>query len=105
MTMAASYDVATLVPQDVITTVVTSYVGGVQMVELKVRRVGNSLGVVLPREVANRLKVGEGETVFLTETPDGGYRISSYDPEFAQKMEKAEEIMSRYRNTLRALSK
>ena len=75
------------------------------MVELKVRKVGNSLGVVLPKEAANRLRVGEGDTLFLSETPEGSYRISAYDPDFEEKVEKAREIMDRYRNTLRALSK
>lgn len=75
------------------------------MLDLKVRKVGNSLGVVLPREAASRMKVNEGDTLFLTESPDGGYRISPYDPDFETKMEKVEEIMNRYRNTLRALAK
>jgi putative addiction module antidote len=75
------------------------------MLDLKVRKVGNSLGFVLPREAASRMKVHEGDTVFLTETADGGYKITPYDPDFEVKMKKAEEIMSRYRNTLRALAK
>ena len=75
------------------------------MLELKVRKVGNSLGMVLPREAAIRLRVTDGDSVFLCETPDGGYVITSYDPDFQTKMEKAEGIMDRYRNTLRALSK
>ncbi len=75
------------------------------MLDLKVRKVGNSLGVVLPREAASRMKVREGDTLFLTETPDGGYRITPYDPDFEIKMKKVEDIMSRYRNTLRALAK
>lgn len=74
------------------------------MIEMKVRKIGNSLGVVLPREAVARLKVREGERVFLTETPDG-YRITPYDPEFARQMEAAEAGMARYRNTLRALAK
>ena len=75
------------------------------MVELKLRKFGNSLGVVLPKEVTNRLQVGDGERVFLVEAADGEYRLTPYDPAFERKMKKAEEIMSRYRNTLRALSK
>ncbi len=75
------------------------------MLELKVRKVGNSLGVVLPREATGRMKVGEGDTVFLSEMPDGSYKISPYDPNFQRKMKKAEEIMARYRNTLHTLSK
>jgi putative addiction module antidote len=75
------------------------------MLELKVRRIGNSLGVVLPKEAVNRLQTGEGDRLFLIEGPNGGYQLTPYDPAFAKKMEKAEEIISRYRNTLHALSK
>jgi len=75
------------------------------MLVLKVRKVGNSLGVVLPREAASRMKVRDGDTLFLTETPDGAYRITPYDPDFDVKMKKVEDIMRRYRNTLRALAK
>ena len=75
------------------------------MVELKVRKFGNSLGVVLPKEVIQRLQAGDGEPLFLIEAGDGEYRLTPYDPVFEKKMAKAEEIMSRYRNTLRALAK
>jgi putative addiction module antidote len=75
------------------------------MVELKVRKFGNSLGVVLPKEVINRLQTSDGEKVFLIETGDGDYRLTPYDPAFEKKMKKAGEIMGRYRNTLRALAK
>jgi putative addiction module antidote len=74
------------------------------MVELKVRKFGNSLGVVLPKEVINRLRTSNGERVFLIESGDGDYRLTPYDPAFEKKMKKAEEIMGRYRNTLRALA-
>ncbi len=75
------------------------------MQELKVRKFGNSLGVVLPKEVIRRLGTGEGERLFLVESSEGAYELTPYDPEFAKKMAKAEAIMSRYRNTLRALAK
>ena len=75
------------------------------MVALKVRKIGNSLGLVLPKEVVSRLRAGEGDEVFLLEGPNNSYRLTPFDPAFQQKMEKAEEIMSRYRNTLHALSK
>ena len=74
------------------------------MIALKVRKVGNSLGVVLPREALDRLKVEEGATLFLTDAPDG-YRVTPYDPEFERQMALAEEGMAAYRNTLRALAK
>ncbi len=75
------------------------------MVALKVRRIGNSLGVVLPREVLGHLRAVEGEELFLLEGPNNSYRLTALDPAFQKKMEKAEEIMARYRNTLHELSK
>jgi putative addiction module antidote len=75
------------------------------MVELKVRKIGNSLGVVLPKEVIENLQTGDGKKLFLRRAADGSYFMTPYDPLFEKKMTKAREIMSRYRNTLRALSK
>jgi putative addiction module antidote len=75
------------------------------MVEVKVRKFGNSLGVILPREVLARLQSGEGGKLFLVESPDGDFRLTAYDPAFEQKMAKADSIMERYRNTLRQLAK
>jgi len=75
------------------------------MLALKVRKFGNSLGVVLPKEVVNRLHTGDGERLFLIEAPDGDYRLTPYDPAFEKKMAKAKDIMGRYRNTLHALAK
>jgi len=74
------------------------------MVTLKVRRFGNSLGVVLPKEVIARLNTQDGAPLYLTETPDGGYQLVPYDPGFQTKMEKAEEIMRRYPDTLHVLA-
>lgn len=75
------------------------------MVALKVRKVGNSLGLVLPKEVISRLRTGEGQEVFLLEGPNNTYRLTPFDPEFEKKLAKADEIMDRYRNTLHVLSK
>ena len=75
------------------------------MVQLKVRKFGNSLGVVLPKEVIHRLHTGDGEKLFLIEAAEGDYRLTPYDPAFEKKMKKAEAIMARYRNTLHALAK
>lgn len=72
--------------------------------QLKVRKVGNSLGVILPREVVSRLKVSEGDSLNLTEGPND-YRLSAYDPDIARQVEAGEKIMRRYRNTLRELAK
>ena len=75
------------------------------MLDMKVRKVGNSLGVVLPKEVLSRLNVQDGDKVFLTEAPDGSYRITPYDPEFEKQLKIGKTFMARYRNTLRALAK
>jgi putative addiction module antidote len=75
------------------------------VIEVKVRKIGNSLGVVLPKEVINRLNTGDGEPLFLVEGPQGTYQITPYDPEFEKKMASADDILHRYRNTLRTLAK
>ena len=75
------------------------------MLELKVRKIGNSFGVVLPKEAISHLRAGDGDRLFLIEGPGGAYQLTPYDPAFEKKMAKAEEIIGRYRNTLHALSK
>jgi putative addiction module antidote len=75
------------------------------MLELKIRKIGNSLGVVLPKEAVNRLHADEGDRLFLIEAPNGAYELTPYDPAFEKKMKKATEIIERYRNTLHSLSK
>jgi len=75
------------------------------MTALKLISVGTSAGVVIPKEMLARLNVAKGDVLYAVETPDGGYRLTPYDPDFAGKMDKAEEIMRRYRNTLHALAK
>ena len=75
------------------------------MVELKVRKFGKALGVVLPKEVISRLGIKVGTSLYLTETPDGGYQLVSHGPSFENKMAKAEDIIRRYRNALHVLAK
>lgn len=72
--------------------------------DLKVRKVGGSLGVILPKQLLDRLKVSEGETLSVTETPDG-FQISPYNPKFARAMEGFERVRSRYRDALKELAK
>lgn len=74
-------------------------------VELKVRKLGNSLGMVLPKEAADKMNVAEGDKLYLTQSPEGGYRLTPEDPAFAAQMESARKLMKRYRNTLRELAK
>jgi putative addiction module antidote len=75
------------------------------MLELKVRKIGNSLGVVLPKEAVSRLHADEGDRLFLIEGPNGVYQLTPYDPAFERKMKKAGNIIDRYRNTLHSLAK
>jgi antitoxin component of MazEF toxin-antitoxin module len=69
--------------------------------ELKLRKVGNSVGLVLPRAVVDHLGVGSSGSVFLTPMPDGALRVSPLDPDFAQKVKAAEMSMQAYVNTLK----
>jgi putative addiction module antidote len=75
------------------------------VLELKLRRIGNSVGVVLPKEALNYLNVDEGDTVSLTDAPDGSLRLSPADPAVLEQLAAAEKIIRRYRHTLRALAK
>jgi putative addiction module antidote len=75
------------------------------MTQLKVRAVGNSLGVVLPKEILARLKVKSGDMLHLTEAPDGSMRITPYDPQFDAQMRLARQGMAKFRNALRELAK
>lgn len=75
------------------------------MFALKLRKVGTSTGTVLPKEMLSRLKLGPGDTVYVTEAPEGGYRLTPYNPEFEKQMQLAEGIMREDREILRALSK
>jgi putative addiction module antidote len=74
-------------------------------IETKVRRIGNSLGIVLPKEALSALKVEEGATLYLTEAPENSLRVTPGKPGFAEKMVIVENLMQRYRNALRELAK
>ena len=71
---------------------------------LKVRKIGNSVGVVLPKDVVSRLRVAPGDKLFVTETPKG-VELSLYDPEFEAEMEMARKIMRKRRAVLHELAK
>jgi len=73
--------------------------------ETKVRRIGNSLGVVLPKEILHQLKVEEGASLYITGDAEGSIRLTPDRPGFKEKMAIAEDIMHRYRNALRELAK
>ncbi len=71
---------------------------------VKVRAIGNSLGVILPREVLIRSRISEGDTLHVVDTADG-FRLVRHSPEFAKQMEIAREVMRRRRDVLRELAK
>ena len=74
------------------------------MTRLKITTIGSSAGIVLPKEVLARLRVAKGDTIFLTESPEG-FRITSYDPDFEEQMILARKFMRKRRDALRELAK
>lgn len=75
------------------------------MLSCKVTTVGSSAGIILTKEAMARLGVEKGDTLYMTEAPDGSYRLTPYDPEFERQMALAEEVMHDDREVLRALAK
>jgi putative addiction module antidote len=73
------------------------------MVTLKITTVGNSAGIVLPRDVLDRLRVGKGDVLYVLETPNG-IELTAYNPEVAAQMEAAERVMREDRDVLRKLA-
>jgi putative addiction module antidote len=74
------------------------------MTALKLTQIGNSLGVILPKEVLARLKLEKGDMVFLTDAPQG-VNLTPYSTEFEAQMGEARRIMKKRRNVLRELAK
>ncbi len=72
--------------------------------KVKLRRIGNSVGVVLPREILSRARLAEGDELHLVESPDG-FTAQRTDPDFEAEMEAARRIMRRRRAVLRELAK
>lgn len=73
------------------------------MFVLKLRKIGNSAGVTIPREALTRMRVQEGDRLVLTESPDG-FRVTPYDPDFADSLSAFERTRRKYRNALRELA-
>ncbi|CAN5253547.1 transcriptional regulator [soil metagenome] len=71
---------------------------------LQVTKIGNSAGIILPKELLARLRVGPGDSLYVTESPDG-IRLTATNPDFAAKMELAEQIMREDRDMLHVLAK
>ncbi|WP_287745197.1 AbrB/MazE/SpoVT family DNA-binding domain-containing protein [Microcystis sp. M169S2] len=73
------------------------------MIKLKVTTVGNSMGVIFPKELVEKLRLSKGDMLYLLETPNG-FELTPYDPEFVQQMEVVEEVMREDWNILRKLA-
>ncbi|MCC7061027.1 MAG: AbrB/MazE/SpoVT family DNA-binding domain-containing protein [Burkholderiaceae bacterium] len=71
--------------------------------KLKITTVGNSAGVILPKELLARLRVAKGDVLYAVDVP-GGIKITPYDPKFVAQMEVAEQVMREDRNVLRKLA-
>ncbi len=73
--------------------------------KIEIKKIGNSDGVILPREMMQRLDLKRGQILHISELPGGGFQALPYDPDFEKTMEIADEIMDEYRDTLATLAK
>ncbi len=74
------------------------------MIKVKITAVGNSMGILLPKEALSKMKSGKGDTLYLVESPDG-YTLTPYQENFDSQMDIAESVMKKYRNALHKLAK
>ncbi len=74
------------------------------MQSLKLTQIGNSVGVILPKEILVRLKLEKGDTVFVTETPEG-FAVTPYDPALEEQINAGREFMREFRDTFHQLAK
>jgi putative addiction module antidote len=73
--------------------------------KIEIKKIGNSDGLILPRELMQRLDLKRGQQLHVTELAGGGFQALPYDPDFEKTMDIAEEVMDEYRDTLAALAK
>ena len=73
--------------------------------KIEIKKIGNSDGFILPRELMQRLDLKRGQQLHLTEIAGGGFQALPYDPDFEETLDLADEIMDEYRDTLAALAK
>jgi putative addiction module antidote len=76
-----------------------------RMIALKLTQIGNSVGVLLPKEALTKLGVEKGDTLYLTDGAQGDMRLSAYDPKVAEEIALGEEFMDDYRDAFRVLAK
>jgi putative addiction module antidote len=72
---------------------------------IEIKKIGNSDGLILPRELMQRLDLKRGQWLHVVELPGGGFQAIPYDPDFEETMKIADEIMDEYKDTLAALAK
>ena len=73
--------------------------------KIEIKKIGNSDGLILPRELMQRLDLKRGQMLHVTELAGGGLQLLPYDPDFETTMEIADEVMDEYRDTLAVLAK
>ncbi|HET7448266.1 MAG TPA: AbrB/MazE/SpoVT family DNA-binding domain-containing protein [Methyloceanibacter sp.] len=73
--------------------------------KIEIKRIGNSTGLILPKELLAKLQLKQGDVLFVTELAEGGIKLAPHDPTFERGMEIARKAMKTYRNTLRELAK
>ncbi len=74
-------------------------------IKIEIKKIGNSDGLILPKELMQRLDLNRGQQLHVSELPGGGLQLLPYDPEFEKTMEIADEVMDEYRDTLAVLAK
>ena len=73
--------------------------------KLEIKKIGNSTGLILPKELLSRLGLNQGDHVFVTEGPDKTLSVTPYDPHHEKVMEIGREVFREYRETFKALAK
>ena len=76
-----------------------------RLVKLEIKKIGNSTGLILPKELLAELNFAQGDWVHVSRTPDRGLKISPYDPDHEEAMEIARKVMREYQDTFKALAK
>lgn len=77
----------------------------VPTLKIEIKKIGNSDGLILPRELMQRLDLKRGQQLHITELAGGGFQVLPYDPDFEKTIEIADEIMDEYCDTLATLAK
>ena len=73
--------------------------------KLEIKKIGNSTGIILPKELLAQLKLTQGDSVFVTTGPDRTFQVSPYDADHEETMKIAREVMKEYQDTFKALAK